>query len=199
MYTQPQKIVLENDTVLLTPLTTTDLDAIFSASRDDAGNVFYHMSFGPFIDKTDLLKWMNSEINAPNNFIFTVYSKRLKSIVGTCSIISSDLNNGSSEVGNIWYSKRAQNSEINTSAISLLLSYLFENLKYRRVVWKCDNTNESSKAAALKLGFKFEGIFKKHMIRKSRSRDTIWYAIIDDEWMNVKEALINRIINKKIK
>jgi len=198
MYEQPQKIVLENDTVLLTPLKTTDLDAIFSASRDNAEDIFYHMSFGPFIDKAELLKWINSELSAPNNFIFAVYSKRLNLIVGTCSIINSDLNNGASEVGNIWYSKTAQNSEINTSAISLLLSYLFESLKYRRVVWKGDNTNEPSKAAALKLGFKFEGLFKKHMIRKNRSRDTIWYAITDDEWPTVKEALINRI-NAKIK
>jgi hypothetical protein len=36
--------------------------------------------------------------------------------------------------------------------------------------------------AAKRLGFSYEGLFRQHMVRKGRNRDTAWYSIIDREW-----------------
>ena len=58
----------------------------------------------------------------------------------------------------------------------------------RRIEWKCDALNAASRRAALRLGFKFEGIFRKHVIVKGRNRDTAWYAMLDDEWPQVGTA-----------
>ncbi|MFN9108895.1 MAG: GNAT family N-acetyltransferase, partial [Bacteroidota bacterium] len=67
--------------------------------------------------------------------------------------------------------------------------YLFEELNYRRVEWKCDNNNLRSKNAALRLGFQYEGLFRKHLIVKSQNRDTAWFAMTDDEWPITKHRL----------
>jgi hypothetical protein len=48
--------------------------------------------------------------------------------------------------------------------------------------------NEWSKKAALRLGFKAEGVFRQHMVIKGRNRDTAWFAIIDTEWPSVKRG-----------
>jgi len=57
------------------------------------------------------------------------------------------------------------------------------------VEWKCDSLNARSRSAALRLGFRFEGIFRNHMIVKERSRDTAWFSIIDSEWERIKKNM----------
>jgi RimJ/RimL family protein N-acetyltransferase len=57
------------------------------------------------------------------------------------------------------------------------------------VEWKCDTLNIRSRTAAERLGFKFEGIFRQHMLVKGRNRDTVWFSIIDSEWPEVKKSL----------
>lgn len=52
--------------------------------------------------------------------------------------------------------------------------------------WKCDSLNARSRAAALRLGFSYEGTFRNHMIVKERNRDTAWFAMLDREWPLIK-------------
>ena len=64
---------------------------------------------------------------------------------------------------------------------SRALQWAFE-AGYRRVEWKCNALNAPSRRAARRYGFAFEGIFRNHMILKSRNRDTAWYAMTDADW-----------------
>ena len=70
----------------------------------------------------------------------------------------------------------------------LMARHAFEALEYRRYEWKCNALNAASRAAALRLGFTFEGVFRQHMIVKGRSRDTAWYSMIDRDWPARKAA-----------
>jgi RimJ/RimL family protein N-acetyltransferase len=65
---------------------------------------------------------------------------------------------------------------------------VFDELGYRRYEWKCHNDNAPSKRAAERFGFKFEGIFRQHMVAKGANRDTAWYSIIDTEWPALKKS-----------
>jgi hypothetical protein len=69
----------------------------------------------------------------------------------------------------------------------LMMKRAFE-LGYRRYEWKCDALNAASRAAAQRLGFSFEGIFRQATVYKGRSRDTAWYAAIDQEWPMLEAA-----------
>ncbi len=62
------------------------------------------------------------------------------------------------------------------------MSRVFDELGYRRYEWKCDSRNAPSRAAAARLGFQFEGIFRQAAVAKGRSRDTAWFSILDSEW-----------------
>jgi len=46
--------------------------------------------------------------------------------------------------------------------------------------------NANSRNAARRLGFRFEGIFYRHMIYKGKNRDTAWYSILDEEWPELR-------------
>jgi len=111
-----------------------------------------------------------------------------------CSPSNNPLNNNfpnhlKVELGNIWYSPLVQRTKANLEATYLLLQHAF-NLGYRRVEWKCDALNLRSRKAALRMGFKFEGIQESHFIIKGRNRDTAWFRILDSEWPEVEKLLL---------
>jgi GNAT acetyltransferase-like protein len=92
------------------------------------------------------------------------------------------------EVGNIMLSPSLQRTTAATEAMYLMARHVFEDLGYRRYEWKCNALNEPSRRAALRYGFTFEGIFRQHMVIKSRSRDTAWFSMLDHEWPARKRA-----------
>ena len=55
---------------------------------------------------------------------------------------------------------------------------------YRRLEWKCDSLNANSTKAALRYGFKYEGVMRDAVayILHQRTRDTTWLSITDAEW-----------------
>jgi hypothetical protein len=71
----------------------------------------------------------------------------------------------------------------------LMMQRAFES-GYRRYEWKCDALNAASRAAAQRLGFSFEGIFRQASVYKGRNRDTAWYAAIDAEWPALRHAFL---------
>ncbi len=48
--------------------------------------------------------------------------------------------------------------------------------------WKCNALNGPSRAAAVRLGFQLEGVFRQAAVIKGRNRDTAWHSITDKEW-----------------
>jgi RimJ/RimL family protein N-acetyltransferase len=59
-----------------------------------------------------------------------------------------------------------------TEALFMMMQYAFDELRYRRLVWKCNAANEPSRRAAERLVFRFEGIFCNHLIVDEVNRDT---------------------------
>ncbi|KAI0144071.1 putative acetyltransferase, GNAT family [Hypoxylon sp. NC0597] len=109
-------------------------------------------------------------------------------IVGMASYLRIEPNHRCVEVGNIMYSPQLQRTPAATEAMYLMARHVFDDLDYRRYEWKCNSLNAPSRRAALRLGFTFEGLFRKHMIVKGHNRDTAWYSIVDDEWPSIKRA-----------
>ena len=66
------------------------------------------------------------------------------------------------------------------------MRYAFDDLGYRRFEWKCDSLNEPSRRAARRLGFRYEGRFRHHMVTKGRNRDTDWFSVTDAEWPAIR-------------
>jgi len=108
--------------------------------------------------------------------------------LGTAAFMRIDPGNGVIEVGGIAFSPALKRTRMSTEAMYLMMRRAFDELGYRRYEWKCDSLNAPSRAAALRYGFTFEGIFRKAIVYKGRSRDTAWYSITDEEWPRIREA-----------
>ncbi len=118
---------------------------------------------------------------------YAVVDVASKRAVGVTSHLNIDPASGSIEVGHIHYSPLLQGSRTGTEAGFLLMQLAFE-LGYRRYEWKCHALNAASRRAAQRLGLSFEGVFRQAKVVKGRNRDTAWYAAIDAEWPQLKEA-----------
>ena len=79
-----------------------------------------------------------------------------------------------------------QRTRAATEALFMLLACAMDDLRYRRMQWRCNTANAKSRNAARRLGFRFEGTFYNHMITKGKNRDTAWYSILDHEWPEVR-------------
>ena len=90
-------------------------------------------------------------------------------------------------IGGVILGDELRHTRQATEAFHLALKQAFE-LGYRRVEWRADSLNKASLAAAARLGFTFEGVLRNHMVRKGRSRDTVCFSIISDEWTGVKDG-----------
>jgi Acetyltransferase (GNAT) domain len=91
-------------------------------------------------------------------------------------------------VGGIVYATEFQRGIAATEAMYLMIRHVFDELGYRRYAWQCNSLNARSRAAATRLGFKFEGIWRQANVHKGRNRDTAWFSILDREWPAIKIA-----------
>ena len=171
--------------VRLSPLQADeDADELYGSGHEpeDARNIWRHLPYGPFANRDAMHAWLRSIQDGSDPLFFTVSCRQTGHRVGMISILRIAPEHGCAELGHIWYGVAAQRTSINTESVLLLLRHLFDDLGYRRVEWKCDAENVRSRAAALRLGFEFEGIFRQHMIVKERNRDTAWFAMLDRGW-----------------
>ena len=165
-------------------------DLFKNFSKDKKGIDWIYMPQGPFKNEISLKKYLKNKNLTGNPFFYTIYSKRLKTFCGLASYLRIKPQVGTIEVGYITYAKNLQRTVEATEAMFLMMKNAFDKLGYRRYEWKCDNLNERSRKAALRLGFKFEGIFRQATIYKNRNRDTAWYSIIDKEWKKHKKKYL---------
>ena len=97
-------------------------------------------------------------------------------------------------IGHTWLGQRWWRTGHNTEAKLLLLSHAFETLGAVRVVWHTDIRNTRSQAAIERLGAVREGVLRKHRRRCDGSwRDTVQYAMVDDDWPAARTALAARL------
>lgn len=163
-----------------------DLFAAYATAPDDRG--WTYLAYGPFADEAAFRAHAEAMAATTDPRHFAVIALGTGKAVGTLSLMRQDAANGVVEVGWVTFSPRLQRSPASTEAQFLLMRYAFDTLGYRRYEWKCDSLNGPSRKAALRLGFRFEGIFRQAVVYKGRNRDTAWYSIVDGEWPRLRRA-----------
>jgi RimJ/RimL family protein N-acetyltransferase len=155
---------------------------LHEANLDDPGGVNWtYLSSEPFRDLDAYRAWL-TRIDTGDPFFHAIVDARTNKAVGVAAFLRIDPANGVIEVGHINYSPRLQRTVAATEAMYLMMRRVFDELGYRRYEWKCDDRNAASRAAAERLGFTFEGVFRQALVYKGRNRDTAWFSMLDSEW-----------------
>ena len=160
---------------------------LYEAYSGDNGSMWTYLPYGPFATFNEYRTFLHSTCLSADPLFYAIFNPQTKKPVGVAAYQRITPASGSIEVGHLAYSPLLQRTPASTEAMYLMMKRAFE-LGYRRYEWKCDALNAPSSAAALRLGFKFEGIFRQAIVYKGRTRDTAWYSIIDSEWPALKAA-----------
>lgn len=136
---------------------------------------------GPFTDEAAYGDFQDGLAARPDARTFTVAERDTEQLVGSLSLLANRPLDLKVEIGAVWYTPAVQGLGVNIEACTLLIDHAV-GLGYQRIEWKCHAGNGRSRAAALRLGFTFEGIQERHMVVKDRFRDTAWFRLLAPEW-----------------
>ena len=181
---RPPRTPMEGRFARLEPISVDrHLDELFSAFAESTdGQIWTYLVYGPFATKDELRAVLASREGIEDPIMYAIRDKALDRALGVATHMRIDPPAGVIEVGGITYGPALQRTPVSTEAMFLMMRRAFDELGYRRYEWKCDSLNAPSRAAAKRLGFRFEGIFKQATVYKGRNRDTAWFSIIDSEW-----------------
>jgi RimJ/RimL family protein N-acetyltransferase len=187
---RPQRVRMPGRYVDVEPLVATKHgDALWNATKGETNNELWaYMPYGPFPSCAEFDVHMAKLEASEDPLVFAIIDKSTHLAVGNATLMRIDEPNRVIEVGGIVFSPLLQRTRGATEAMYLMAKYVFDDLGYRRYEWKCNALNAPSRAAALRLGFQYEGLFRQHMIVKGQNRDTTWFSMLDSEWPARKEA-----------
>jgi RimJ/RimL family protein N-acetyltransferase len=155
---------------------------LFAANALEAdARAWTYLPYGPFADLAAYRAWMDALCRGEDPRFFAIVDAATARPVGVASYLRIDPAAGSIEVGHLRFSSLLQRTPAATEAMVLMMRNAFA-LGYRRYEWKCDALNAPSRAAALRLGLSFEGVFRQAVVVKRRNRDTAWFAATDRDW-----------------
>ncbi len=186
---QPERIPLQGRYARLVPLHIGHAADLYAASSGAENRARFDYLFEtPPQTLADVENWIKSVSSSTDKLYFAVIDNRSGRCEGRQALMRIEPEHGCIELGGIYWGPAIARSRVSTEACYLHLQYAFETLGYRRFEWKCNDLNAASKNAALRFGFKAEGVFRQHMVLKGQNRDTAWFSIIDSEWPVVKAA-----------
>jgi RimJ/RimL family protein N-acetyltransferase len=166
-------------------------ESLFQANAADTAGAHWTYLFDEKPQTLEAYRaWLARVCAAEDPMFHAIVDGQTGSALGIAALMRIDRNHGVIEVGHINFAPALQRTRLATEAIFLMLARAFDELGYRRFEWKCDSLNAPSRAAALRFGFTFEGIFRQAIVYKGRNRDTAWYSITDREWPALKSAYL---------
>ena len=162
---------------------------LYVANAEGDGSNFTYYPYGPFATVEEQRTWIASVVgNDPSRLFHAVIDKASGQAVGVAAYANITPAMGVIEVAALNFSPRLQRKPAATEAHYLLMRRAFDELGYRRYEWKCDSWNLPSRAAAARLGFTYEGLFRQAIVIHGRNRDTMYFSITDREWPRIRGA-----------
>ena len=186
----PTEFQLDGDSISIVPSNAghaADLAAVIEAGALD--KLWYTMIPPPSEIGAEIERRL--ALRASGNMLpMTIISKTTNKAVGMTTYMNIDAANRRLEIGSTFFCKSVQRSAVNTECKLLLLRHAFEHLDCIAVEFRTHCMNSQSRRAIERLGAKFDGILRAHMIMANGTiRDTAVYSILASEWPMIKANL----------
>jgi RimJ/RimL family protein N-acetyltransferase len=185
---------LNGQVVRLEPLNQSHLPGLKSVVED--GQLWRLMATSvPHPD--ELEHWFQQAMDEQHEGVSQVYatvSQTGDQVLGSSRFLNTHWGHARTEIGFTFIAKSQQRSAVNTEAKYLMLEHAFTDLGFNRVAFRTDHLNQVSRRAIERLGVKYEGLLRNHMVMADgRVRDTVVYSIIAHEWPGIKQHLKERL------
>lgn len=185
-----EPVTLGGSRVVLAPLAHEHRDALAEAVRDgELWKLWYTLIPTPEEMRADIERRLALRSKGAA-MPFAVIDRATGKPAGVTSYLNLDAPNRRLEIGGTWYRASLQRTAINTECKLLLLTHAFEAKHCIAVEFRTHVVNHQSRRGIERLGAKFDGVLRNHMIMPNGTlRDTCVYSIIASEWPTVKAHL----------
>jgi RimJ/RimL family protein N-acetyltransferase len=194
---RPAPTTLTGEYIRLEPVEDRHLTDLFEA----IGNrTVFEFGFGGGLaalpaDLDEFRDWFARTHPTKNNtyVVVLVGGPRDGQVVGTTTLGDFDEHREAAHIGWTGYDPRVWGTAVNPEAKLLLLRCAFD-AGFGRVKIQTDVLNLRSRAAIEGIGATFEGVVRREQPRPDGTwRDTAQYAVIVDEWPEVRAGLEKRL------
>jgi RimJ/RimL family protein N-acetyltransferase len=184
---RPERLAIDGRYARLEPLDPLrHVPGLYEASSGaGAAARFAYLFEEPPADVATLAAWAQRACGPDDPLFFAVVDRSSGVACGRQALMRIVPEHGVIEIGSILWGPAMARTRLATEALYLAARHVFEDLRYRRFEWKCNNLNEPSKRAAVRFGFRHEGVFRQHMWAKGANRDTAWFAMLDADWLQL--------------
>ena len=163
----PEPVTLIGTRAVLEPLSQSHASDLAKAAAGVQG-LWYTMIPAP----KDVAAEIDRRNGLGNMLAFAILDQHGVAVVMT-TYMNIDAANRRIEIGSTWLGKSAQRGPINTECKLLLLRHAFETLECIAVEFRTHYMNIQSRRAIERLGAKYDGIVRNHMIMENGTlRDT---------------------------
>ena len=185
-----QQITLAGQTIRLEPLRIDHTPALANVGLYPD---LWRLQPAPVATEGDMRKYVQIALDDQQRGVglpFVIRNVQTEQVIGSTRYMDIALAHFRLEIGATWLTPIHQRSRANTEAKLLLLGHAFERLGIKRVVFKTELLNESSRKALARIGAVEEGTFRQHLYAASgRPRDMVYFSILAQEWTSVKAKL----------
>lgn len=186
---RPSDTILSGRWATVRPLNASaDVDGLWAVFKDAPWVWDYLLGDAP-ADKAAFSEIIAENAERSTQPCYTISAAGDDAPLGYACFWTVNAEMGCIEIGNVNLSPALQQTPIATEAFFLMIDWAIAN-GYRRVEWKCNALNMPSRKAAQRLGFSYEGIFRKHSVVNGRNRDTAWFALTNDDWTDLQAAYV---------
>ena len=182
--------ILEDDWVLIRPLTTNDYKNLLPFALYEPSTWRYSPVGAQGAD--GLRNYMDIALKGKlegTEYPFIIYDKKTGEYAGSTRFYDIQPVNQALEIGYTWYGEKFRGTGLNKHCKFLLLQLAFDELDMKRVGFRADARNDRSIAAMKSIGCTVEGIIRSHLLLPDGSRrDSILLSILQHEWQQEVKA-----------
>ncbi|MBF4490357.1 GNAT family N-acetyltransferase [Psychrobacter sp. N25K4-3-2] len=181
---------LSSNGITLKPLMLSHVTDLMEACQDGE---LWNINETSVPEPDKVIDYINTADSMPNRQAFVVIDESNGKAIGTTSFHDILPTSKRLEIGYTWYAKSYWRTHVNTTCKLMLLSYIFETLKYQTVGWRTDIDNHRSQQAIERLGAKKDGVIRGNRIRRDGIiSDTVMYSVVSSEWPQIKPKLVEK-------
>jgi RimJ/RimL family protein N-acetyltransferase len=184
---------LENEYVLLRPVTAGDREALCAVSMDPEIWRYFIIMIKTDADFDAFFDAALADLAAGRRVPYVIVDKRSGRTAGSMSIGNMAERDGRLEIGWSWLGLEFQGQGVNRWAKYLMMEHAFEKMGAERVEFKTDRLNVQARHALRNIGATEEGTLRSfNPMPDNRRRDAVFYSVLRAEWPSVRDQLATK-------
>jgi RimJ/RimL family protein N-acetyltransferase len=184
---------LENEYVLLRPVTAEDRETLRAVSMDREIWRYFIIMIETDADFDAFFDAALADLAAGRRVPYLIVDRRSGRTAGSMSIGNMAERDGRLEIGWSWLGLEFQGQGLNRWAKYLMMEHAFEKMSAERVEFKTDRLNVQARHALRNIGATEEGTLRSfNPMPDNRRRDAVFYSVLRAEWPSVRDQLATR-------